>query len=165
MFRVLLLTCLMVLFRQMDAQENEKYKLPVFVAVIVQQEDQILLLKRQNTDWMDGSWGMPGGSLEPNETIAEAAARETYEEVGILINPEDLELVHVMHVRRGGNKDVLGFMFKAKTWKGLPENREPHKCSDVQWFNIHSLPSNVISQNLQAFELSTTGSFYSTPKS
>ena len=91
----------------MDAHENEKYKLPVFVAVIVQQEDQILLLKRQNTGWMDGSWGVPGGSLDPNETIAEAAARETYEEVGILINPEDLELVHVMHVRRGGKKRCL----------------------------------------------------------
>lgn len=166
MFRGLFLTCyLLVLFRQMDAQEIERYKLPVFVAVIVQQEDQILLLKRQNTGWMDGFWGMPGGSLEPDETIADAAARETYEEVGILINPVDLELVHVMHVRRGGKKDVLGFVFIAHAWKGIAENREPHRCNDVQWFNIHSLPSNLVPQNLEAYEQFKTGSFYSVPKS
>lgn len=81
---------------------------------------------------MDDFWGMPGGSLDPDETIAEAAARETYEEVGILINPDDLKLVHVMHIRRGGTKDVLGFMFFAHAWTGIAENREPHNCSDVQ---------------------------------
>ena len=162
MFRGLLLICFMVLGQLKAA---DKYKLPAFVAIIIQQEDQILLLKRENTGWMDGFWGMPGGSLDPEETIAEAAARETYEEVGILINPEDLELVHVMHVRRGGNKDVLGFMFIAHAWKGIAENREPGNCSDVQWFPIHSLPSNVIPQNLEAFQQAQAGSFYSAPKS
>lgn len=61
-----LVFCLMILG---PLQAAEKYKLPVFVAVIVQQEDQILLLKRANTGWMDGFWGMPGGSLDPDETI------------------------------------------------------------------------------------------------
>ena len=165
MFRGLLLICLVILFRQVDAQETDRYKLPAFVAVVVEQEDQILLLKRENTGWMDGFWGMPGGGLNPNETIAEAAARETYEEVGILVNPEDLELIHVLHVRRGGNKDVLGFMFIAHAWKGIAENREPHYCSEVQWFNIHSLPSKIIPQTLEAFKQAKAGSVYSAPKS
>lgn len=162
MFRGLFLICLMLL-SQLEAAD--KYKLPVFVAVIVQQEDQILLLKRENTGWMDGFWGMPGGSLDPDETIAEAASRETYEEVGIHIHPADLELVHVMHVRRGGDKDVMGFMFLAQAWKGIPENREPHNCSAVQWFPIHSLPCNMIPQNLEGFQQAQAGSFYSEPKS
>lgn len=162
MLRGFLLICALFVF---DAEGSERYKLPACVAVIIKNEDQILLLKRNNTGWMDDFWGMPGGSLELNESIAEAAARETYEEVGILINPEDLELVHVMHIRRGANKDFLGFMFIAHEWKGIGENREPDHCSDVQWFNIHDLPPNFIPQTRRAFEQAQKGIFYSEPKS
>lgn len=166
MLRSILVTCLTLLaLQQIDAQESERYKLPVFVAIIVKQGDRILLLQRENTGWMDGFWGMPGGGLEPNETITEAAARESYEEVGIRINPEDLKLVHVMHVKRGGNKDVMGFMFLAQKWQGVAENREPHRCSQVQWFDIHALPPNMVLQNAHGFEQALKGNLYSAPRS
>jgi len=44
--------------------------------------NQVLLQRRKD----NGLWGIPGGSLEPGESLEEAAIRETYEEVGLVID-------------------------------------------------------------------------------
>lgn len=50
-------------------------------AVLLLQKDQVLLQRRKD----NGLWGIPGGSLEPGESLEEAAIRETFEEVGLVI--------------------------------------------------------------------------------
>jgi 8-oxo-dGTP pyrophosphatase MutT (NUDIX family) len=35
--------------------------------------------------WGSGAWGLPGGGLEPHESIAECARREVFEETGITV--------------------------------------------------------------------------------
>ena len=47
-------------------------------AVIVR-EDQIMLIKRSD----NGLWAVPGGLVEVGETLAEAAQRELWEEMGV----------------------------------------------------------------------------------
>jgi ADP-ribose pyrophosphatase YjhB (NUDIX family) len=37
-----------------------------------------------------GSWAQPGGFLEVDETVAEAAVRETLEETGLLVEPGEI---------------------------------------------------------------------------
>jgi ADP-ribose pyrophosphatase YjhB (NUDIX family) len=37
-----------------------------------------------------GSWAQPGGFLEVDETVAEAAIRETLEETGLMVEPGDI---------------------------------------------------------------------------
>jgi 8-oxo-dGTP pyrophosphatase MutT (NUDIX family) len=46
-----------------------------------------LLLGR---DAETGLWTLPGGAIDPNEHPADAAARECFEETGLLIRPERL---------------------------------------------------------------------------
>lgn len=46
-----------------------------------------LLLQRRADD---GTWGLPGGFVDPNETPRETAARETGEETGLVVEPEAL---------------------------------------------------------------------------
>ena len=50
---------------------------------------RVLLVRRSD----DGRWAMPGGWVEPGETPAEAAVRETLEETGLLVT--DAQIVHV----------------------------------------------------------------------
>ena len=52
------------------------------VAVIVTKDDRVLLGKRKNSHGAD-TWAFPGGHLEFNESIADCAAREVFEETGL----------------------------------------------------------------------------------
>ena len=51
---------------------------------------KVLLLKRKDNVPYGGKWGFPGGGAEKGETPEEAAIRETAEETGIKVLPEDL---------------------------------------------------------------------------
>jgi ADP-ribose pyrophosphatase YjhB (NUDIX family) len=46
-----------------------------------------LILLRRGIEPGRGSWAQPGGFLEVDETVAEAAARETIEETGLVVEP------------------------------------------------------------------------------
>jgi 8-oxo-dGTP pyrophosphatase MutT (NUDIX family) len=48
--------------------------------IVIDEHDRILLQLR--TD--NGLWGLPGGSLEPGESMEEVAKRELYEETGLI---------------------------------------------------------------------------------
>ena len=53
-------------------------------AVITDAEGRVLLIKR-GTEPGRGLWSVPGGSLDPGETLQEAAAREAFEETGLIV--------------------------------------------------------------------------------
>ena len=58
--------------------------------ILLMRENQVLLQRRKD----NGLWGIPGGSLEPGESLEEAAIRETYEEVGLVIDQLSLFKVY-----------------------------------------------------------------------
>ena len=65
---------------------------------------EVLLHLRQNTGYMDGCWDFAGsGHVDENETARQAVARECLEELGITVNPADMEFVHLCHRVAGGD--------------------------------------------------------------
>ena len=57
--------------------------IPAVAALIRDGEGRFLIHQRP-----DGSWSLPAGAVEPGETPAQAIARETREETGVIVRPD-----------------------------------------------------------------------------
>ena len=56
-------------------------------------QGRVLLGRRAGTGLAEGLWNLPGGHVEPGESVAQAGARETAEEVGVLVRVVDDDLL------------------------------------------------------------------------
>ena len=79
------------------------------VAVVVEDaRGRVLLLLRGPTDpWMPGRWNLPGGKIDPGESVRGAARRETREEA-------DLRVYAMTELLQLGGLVV----FRADDWDG-----------------------------------------------
>jgi 8-oxo-dGTP diphosphatase len=114
----------------------------VAVHLFFLRDDHVLLLRRFNTGWEDGSYSVPAGHVEAGETVTEAAIREAHEEVGVSVKPQEIRVVHVMN--RKSDDERIDFFLRVESWAGEIVNREPDKCDDLQWCPVASLPGNLI---------------------
>jgi 8-oxo-dGTP pyrophosphatase MutT (NUDIX family) len=122
----------------------ERYRSIIDVHVILEREQEILLLERQGTEYCDGMLHLPSGHLDEGEQLADGAAREAFEEVGIRIAPADLRLAAVVHHRQRPDLARIGMFFATSRWGGEPHNAEPHKCGKLLWCDPSVLPTNTI---------------------
>jgi 8-oxo-dGTP diphosphatase len=126
---------------------KERFKIIPEVFLLLIQDEKILLSRRFQTGYEDGNYGLPAGHGEYGETMREGTAREAAEEIGIIINPKDLEFAVTQH-RWCQDKDNhharVGFYFIPKKFSGTPRNLEPDKCDDLQFFSLDTLPDNMV---------------------
>ncbi|MGN2642360.1 NUDIX domain-containing protein [Nocardia takedensis] len=59
------------------------------VHVLLVEGDRLLLTQRAGNDVFSGRWHVPSDKLDASESITAAAAREAFEEVGVVIDPPD----------------------------------------------------------------------------
>lgn len=125
-----------------NAKIMTRFKMIVSGYVFFVRDGKILLLKRQNTGYEDGNYGVPSGHIENDEPLIEGTRREMQEEVGVEFKLNQLELVHVMHRK---SEDIrIDFFFLAKAWNTEPCNMEKDKCAELAWFDLKALPKNTI---------------------
>lgn len=92
---------------------RETFKNPIPVVVlIVPIKDQGVLLIQRNIPPQKGSWALPGGFIDENETIEEAALRELREETGISLDEPSFEL---LGAESSSNKKNLLIFVKIST--------------------------------------------------
>jgi len=111
-------------------------------------ENQILLIRRYQTGYMDGHYSVPAGHLDGGETVRMAGVREVREEVGVWIDPADLCFAGVFH--RFEEEERVDFFVYVQAWDGEPVNAEPGKCDDIRWTAMDDLPENTIPYVRQA---------------
>lgn len=75
-------------FQTPRLNEEKKENIKNAIAIIVNKDNKILLLKRSNEpkQWMPGKWSLVGGGLEKGESPEKAVEREIKEETGLEIN-------------------------------------------------------------------------------
>ncbi len=115
------------------------------VYLMLFKQGRILLLKRAHTGYEDGNYSLVAGHVDQGETFTQAMIREAFEEIGLFLKPEYLEVVHVMHRKSGHDQsERVDVFFVAAKWNGKIKNQEPEKCADLSWFEMEKIPQNTI---------------------
>jgi ADP-ribose pyrophosphatase YjhB (NUDIX family) len=76
------------------------YRSPAVLVSCIAYHGNRILVCRRALEPFRGLWTIPAGFMEENETIEQAAVRETAEETGVIIEPERLELYAVLSLPR-----------------------------------------------------------------
>ena len=120
--------------------------------MLLDDEGRILLLRRCNTDYENGSYSLVAGKVEADEEVTAAAVREARGEVGVEIRAEDLEVAGVMHRKADDGVVSVAFFLAARAWSRPIVNAEPDHHDAVEWHSFDDLPPNVIPYVQKALE-------------
>jgi hypothetical protein len=69
--------------------------------------------------------------------------REAFEEVGVVISPKALRLVHVTHRRIDSVVEIIFFFHCNKNWSGEPIVKEPEKFQNAVWLPMDEPPAKL----------------------
>jgi ADP-ribose pyrophosphatase YjhB (NUDIX family) len=115
---------------------------------VIFEDGRILLVRRRRAPEA-GHWGLPGGKVDPFESVAEATTREIREELGIIIEPVDLLCV-VDQIDRAEGQHWVAPVFRIDQYEGTPVIMEPGALSDLGWFDLDDLPTALTEATKQA---------------
>lgn len=121
----------------------ERFKVVVTVHLILIDNGKILLQRRFNTGYEDGKYSIVAGHVDGNESVVKAIQREAFEEVGIKIKKEDLEIVHVMH-KKEPDRESVDYFLTCKKYDGEITIMEKDKCDELKFYKLNELPENMI---------------------
>lgn len=103
-------------------------------AVVLDDEGRVLLVRRAH-DPGRGLWSVPGGRVEPGETLEEACAREVLEETGYVV--EVGAELWTAHVPIGDGRDYEIHDFAATVVSGLLVAGDD--ADDAGWFSLDAM--------------------------
>ncbi|MFR9723337.1 NUDIX domain-containing protein [Streptomyces sp. MS19] len=135
---------------QSSALEPATESMTLLVAAVIvhdMENRRVVLLRRgPNAKFAQGMWDLPVGKNEPGEPITRTAVRELAEETGLVVSPDALNLVHVIHGARGVEAPggFLTVVFSAHQWSGDLRNGEPGKHEEVAWVSTDALPPEFV---------------------
>lgn len=92
---------------------------PAVSAIITDRTEKILLHRRSDNDL----WGLPGGTMEPGETVSEAIKREAKEETGLVVQPVEVIGIysnpqHVIAYNDGEIRQEFSICFRCEIESG-----------------------------------------------
>ncbi|MGI8947080.1 MAG: dihydrofolate reductase [Ornithinimicrobium sp.] len=120
------------------------------------QGPEVLLQLRQGTPYMDGWWACgAAGHVERGESALAAAVREAREELGIAVDPDDLEPLATLHRTCALADPVeqrIDLFMVLREWDGEPLIAEPDKAADLRWWPLDALPDRVVPHEAQALD-------------
>lgn len=105
----------------------------IVTLVLVQNEGKTLLIQEAQA-WCRGSWCIPGGRLEPGESVAAAAVREAREESGIEVRLSGLLHVEQRLPEPGGLPARLRLVFQGEAIGGALKTVPDEHSLGAAWF-------------------------------
>jgi 8-oxo-dGTP diphosphatase len=98
-----------------------------------------VLLIRRGKEPFAGSWALPGGFVDENERLADAARRELEEETGVKVH--DLEQLYTAgDPGRDPRGWTVSVVFLARADPKKLKAKAADDAADVKWFALDDLP-------------------------
>jgi len=118
-------------------EDTEEFTMPLGVNTAIVKNDSILLTKRDDFH----VWCLPGGRVEPGESIAQAAIRESLEETGIKVR-----LLYLVGLYSRPKWDDNFYHIALFSAQPLTNNLilQPGEVVDAQYFPFDSLPKEIL---------------------
>ncbi|MFE9459631.1 NUDIX domain-containing protein [Streptomyces californicus] len=135
----------------------------VGVHLFLQDADGRVLLGLRHPDsaYAGRLWHTLAGHCEREDAVS-SLIRETEEESGLLLDREAIDLVHLVHSQNAPTASPrIQLFFRARSWSGVPQVREPDRCVEWRWFAPDDLPDNTVPYARQAIEAILAGRPYS----
>jgi 8-oxo-dGTP pyrophosphatase MutT (NUDIX family) len=109
----------------------------------------LLQLRGPATTYMAGHWATAAaGHVELGESVYVAAAREAAEELGIEVDPDDIEPLCAMQRTQPGVSDPVeqrvDYFLTTRRWRGEPSIQEPEKCVQLAWHRPSAPPIPMV---------------------
>ncbi|HWB39343.1 MAG TPA: NUDIX hydrolase [Candidatus Saccharimonadales bacterium] len=122
-----------------EFEDGGKAKLRhVTTDVIVVKDGKILMVRRNQKLLEGGKWGLAGGFMDRDETVAQCATREVYEETGWEIQGLTLLTIVDGPDRPHEDRQNVSFVYFCEA---VQKTGEPDWESDaVEWFGLDDLP-------------------------
>ncbi len=116
----------------------DKCYLPAVGVVIVNKHNEILLQKRSRFKKSNpNKWGVCGGKVNLGEDSIDAAVRETFEEIGILLDKDSLKTI-----RKATNGKYYFTVYYTRKNINLNECKlQEREIDEVRYFKIEELKS------------------------
>lgn len=131
----------------------------VTIASIIHDGNGRILLMKRGPKARDerGRWDICGGALEFGESIDEGIRREVMEELCAQVEDIDFLTVYDAHREHEGNKTHwVALLYAVRIDPKQAKIGEPHKISEIGWFNQDDLPSPQHSQFDKALAAAVT---------
>jgi len=110
----------------------------VVCAVIRDPEGRILLARRAPGQHLEGHWELPGGKVEPGESLEAALDRELLEELGLVVTVGEELARSVYHYERGS----IELIAMATRTDGEIDHMTVHDA--VHWFTADETTTLVV---------------------
>lgn len=123
---------------------HDLLEVPSVTVALSDREGRVLLARHSE----GGLWVMPGGAVEPEETPADAALRETWEETGLLAHLERVVGVYggprfTVHYANGDSTSYAMIVFEGRAAEGTAraDRREVLELGYFREQEIAGLPT------------------------
>jgi 8-oxo-dGTP diphosphatase len=118
--------------------EKKPTMLFVVAAALTNQSGEILLQRRPEGRQMAGLWEFPGGKVDAGESPELALVRELNEELGIVVDPKQLQPM-TFASEPLGERNLLLLLYLCREWQGEPQ---PLDAPEICWLrpsDMHKL--------------------------